>query len=343
MQRRLPILLIMFCALSSQAQTKHAESKRKDSTAHTRYVGKYEMAGNLIQFALQKGALVLAVPGAPIQELEYLGENKFKSKVFTDQHFLFIESNGEVVEVNTGAQQGAFKGKMIADRVELLSVAMDSLLTYHKSTEHFILRYSGVDADFVDTIAMDMEKNYDRILHDFKLDEIPMVTVRIYPDLESFHKGINFPGAPAQVLATAFGKDDIRMVSPNNAGPERWMLAYAAPHEFTHCVHLNVDYSPNNPRWLWEGVAQYEAGWFFDPNELENIRKKEFPSLASLDQGMEYMLGFVVIEAIKELWGFDTVIGLIKNHGDVQSVLNIDQNKFEEKVFERIYKKYVKS
>jgi len=252
-----------------------------------------------------------------------------------------VEDNGQVVEVNTGAQQGAFKGKKIADNVELFSVAMDSILTFHKSTEHFLLRYSGVDAVIADTIAMDMEKNYTRILHDFKLEKIPLVTVRIYPDLESFHRGINFPGAPDQVLATAFGKDDIRMVSPRNAGPERWMLAYAAPHEFTHCVHLNVDYSPNNPKWLWEGVAQYEARWFFDPNELESIKKKEFPSLASLDQGMEYMLGFVVIEAIKDLWGFDTVINLIKNHGDVQKVLNIDQIKFEEKIFERIYSKYV--
>jgi len=203
------------------------------------------------------------------------------------------------------------------------------------------LRYSGVDAVIVDSIALDMEKSYTRILHDFKLEKLPIVTVRIYPDLDSFHKGINFPGAPDQVLATAFGKDDIRMVSPRNAGPERWMFVYAAPHEFTHCVHLNVDYSPNNPTWLWEGVAQYEARWFFDPNELENIKKKDFPSLASLDQGMEYMLGFVVIEAIKDLWGFDAVINLIKNQGDVQKVLNIDQRKFEEKIFERIYSKYV--
>ena len=211
---------------------------------------------------------------------------------------------------------------------------MDSLLTFQKSTEHFLLRYNGVDAGIADTIAMDMEKNYTRILHDFKLEKIPMVTVRIYPDLESFHKGINFPGAPDQVLATAFGKTIFEWF------PQKTLALsvdgdYAAPHEFTHCVHLNVDHSPNNPTWLWEGVAQYEARWFFDPNELENIKKKEFPLLASLDQGMEYMLGFVVIEAIKGLWGFDTVINLIKNQGDVQKVSGIDQRKFEEKIFER--------
>jgi len=49
-----------------------------------------------------------------------------------------------------------------------------------------------------------------------------------------------------------------------------------------------------------------------------------------------------VIEAIKDLWGFDAVINLIKNHGDVEKVLNIDQKAFEEKIFDRIYSKYVK-
>lgn len=121
------------------------------------------------------------------------------------------------------------------------------------------------------------------------------------------------------------------------------MLAHFAPHEFTHCVHLNIDYSPNNPRWLWEGVAQYEAGWFFDPNELDIIRKKEFPPLANLNNGMEYMLGFVIIEAIKELWGFDTVISLIKNRGEIQKVLKIDEKLFEEKVYAHIYGKYIKN
>jgi hypothetical protein len=161
--------------------------------------------------------------------------------------------------------------------------------------------------------------------------------------LKSFHNGINFPGAADQVLATAFGTDDVRMVSPNNAGPEGWMLAYVAPHEFTHVVHLNVSYSPNNPTWLWEGVAQYEAGWFFNPNELEIIKKKEFPRLVQLNNGMEYMLGFVIIEAIKDLWGFDTVIDLIKQKGDVQKVLKINEKVFEQRVFEQIYKKYIKS
>jgi hypothetical protein len=342
MKRCFLIVLISITGFSVNAQsTSQLSERKKAANPDGRFVGKYEMNGNTIQFALQSDSLVLIVPGAPIQQLKYVGGNKFQSRVFTDQFFEFTETNGEVTEVNTGERDGAFKGKKIAAEVTLLSEVMDSLLIVQKSTEHFLFRYGVGDSVAVDTIAMDMEKNYTRILLDFGLESIPRVTVRIYPDLESFHKGINFPGAPDQILATAFGKDDIRMVSPNNAGRERWMLKYGVPHEFTHCVHLNIDYSPNNPRWLWEGVAQFEAGWFFDPAELENIRSKEYPVLAELNNGMEYMLGFVVIEAIKNLWGFDTVIDLIKNQGNVPQVLNIDDKTFEKKIFDWIYKKYV--
>lgn len=341
MQRSLVIVLIMLYGFSLKGQS-HS-GKRNEANPNARFVGVYELEGSVIQFALQKRALVLIVPGAPIQNLKNSGKNKFKSSDFKDQHFVFVENSGKVTEVICEQSRRTFRAKKISDKVQVLSVAMDSLLPLRKSTEHFRFMYSAIDSISVDTIAIDMEKNYKRILNDFKLKNIPTVNVRIYPGLESFHKGINFPNAPDQVLATAFGKDDIRMVSPNNPGPESWMLAYAAPHEFTHCVHLNIDYSPNNPRWLWEGIAQYEARWFFDPKELGIIGEKEFPALTDLSNGMEYMLGFVVIEAIKELWGFDTVISLIKTRGDVQKVLHIDDKLFEEKIFEHIYKRYIQN
>lgn len=301
------------------------------------------MEETVIQFAIQNDHLVLVVPGAPIQKLKSIGKNRFKSTVFEDQTFAFAEEGGKVTGVVSAEGATTVKGEKISDQAELHSISMDSILPLRKSTRHFLFLYGPADSITVDSIAAEMERYYNKILSDFKLKRIPNVAVRIYPDLTSFHKGINWQNAPDQVLATAFGKNDIRMVSPTNAGPERWMLAYVAPHEFTHCAHLNIDYTPNNPRWLWEGVAQYEAGWFFDPKELEIIRKKQFPSLADLNNGMEYMLGYVIIEAIKDLWGFDTVIRLIKNQGDVEKVLKIEGKVFEEKIYGHIYQKYIKT
>ena len=114
-------------------------------------------------------------------------------------------------------------------------------------------------------------------------------------------------------------------------------------HEFTHCVHLNIDYAPNNPRWLWEGLAMYEAGWLEDPAPLYVGFGNKFPPLAQITNGAEYMLGFVIIEAIKDQWGWDTIIALIKKHGDVQAVLNINQQAFEKIIYDRIYDKYIKA
>jgi hypothetical protein len=53
------------------------------------------------------------------------------------------------------------------------------------------------------------------------------------------------------------------------------------------------------------------------------------------------MLGYVIIEAIKEVWGMDAVIGLIKNRGDVPKVLGLTNAAFERQVFDRIYNKYI--
>jgi len=133
------------------------------------------------------------------------------------------------------------------------------------------------------------------------------------------------------------------MVSPHAVGVDSLMSMKGVTHEFTHCVHLNIDYSPNNPRWLWEGVAMFESEWFFDPAGIDIIKNKNFPSLSALNNGMEYMLGYVIIEAIKDIWGFDTVIRLIKKRGDVQAVLALKEKQFEEKIFEHIYEKYIKN
>jgi len=85
----------------------------------------------------------------------------------------------------------------------------------------------------------------------------------------------------------------------------------------------------------------YESDWFFDPAEVYRMNNNKFPSLDSLGNGMEYMLGFAIIEAIKEQWGFDTVVNLIRKRSNVQAVLKIGQQAFEKIIYDRIRKKYI--
>lgn len=301
--------------------------------------GRYEFDnGMAIQFKTKGQSLYLITPGNPLQEMETTTANTYRSKTLKNDEFVFSKPGDQVrVIVNSsfGSLEGTRKSADVVDNTE----TMDSLITLRSKSAHFEYWYNEIDKPLIDSLTVYLETSYDRILKDFKLSQLPVTRVKIYPDLKSFHISINQPDAPPEVLATAFGKDEFRMVSPAKGGED--MLKFIS-HEFTHCVHLNIIYSPNNPRWLWEGVAMYESGWFMDPSGLEDIKNKKFPLLSSLSNGMEYMLGYVVVEAIKDQYGFDKVIELIKTQGDTKKVFNLPEEEFSKKVFDGIHKKYVK-
>jgi hypothetical protein len=318
----------------------HCQENTSKAVDISKYTGKYEANGMTVQVALMDQKLILIVPGAPLQELQSAGANKYTTGFFSDEVFRFVVQNENVVEmVSERGGQSLVMKKTSATPDDFNK--NDSLLTLKKSTDHFALLYSKIDSGSIERIADILERDHKKIPADFQINQLPVITVRIYPDLESFHQAINAPGAPKELMATAFGKDDFRMVSPNAAEVDSAILMKGVTHEFTHVVHLNVDYSPNNPRWLWEGVAMYEANWFYDPSQIPGFPDKKFQPLSSLSGGMEYVLGYVIIEAIKDIWGFDTVLKLIKQKGNVEAVLKIDQKKFDDMIYERIYDKYV--
>ncbi len=327
-------LLIAFAGYSQPAT-----NTSNPSLSH--YVGKYETAGLAIQVMIHQGRLVLVVPGAPLQDLIWLEGNKFRSNTFDDAVFIFSEQDGKVTGLVSQGGGNSVELQRVSDMTDKLDAA-DSLLTLQTSTDHFTFLYSAFDSSIIEQLAGRLENDYDRILADFGLRELPKTTVRVYPDKQSFRRGINFPSGPEELLATAFGRDDFRMTSPNSVGAEDSMLLVKMiTHEFTHCVHLNITYSPNNPRWLWESVANFEAGWFVDPKEIDAVRNKAIPPLSKLN-GLEYQIGYVIVEAMKELWGFEKVVQLIKKRGDVRSVFKLSPQDFENKVYGHIYSKYLR-
>ena len=328
------LLLMTFCIY---AQTVSKATK----PSLLRYVGRYETNGFAVHVTLHQGRLVLVVPGSPIQNLIWVEGTTFRSDSFDDAFFTFAEENGNVIGLVSDNGGNSVELTKRSDAPYRLD-ATDSLLTVQTSTDHFTFLYSEIDSLIIGELAERLENAYHKILADFGLNKLPKTTVRVYPDKQSFHRGINFPLGPEDLLATAFGKDDFRMTSPNSVNAEdSFLLVKMITHEFTHCVHLNIDYAPNNPRWLWESVANFEAGWFIDPAEIEVVRKKAIPPLSMLN-GLEYQLGYVIVEAMKDLWGFEKVVQLIKERGDVQSVFQLSSKDFENKVYEHIYRKYLK-
>jgi hypothetical protein len=334
--KRFFVVMAWLIVFAAHAQT----GAEKNSNAFTKYVGKYEINGLVVQVALQQGVLVLVVPGAPLQKMIWLEEHKFRTGSFEDALFVFGEQDGRINRLLSQSPGNAIELQKVSDTVDNLD-ATDSLLTLTKSTAHFTFLYSEVDSLSIAQLARQLEDDYHRVLSDFGLRALPETKVRVYPDKKSFHRGVNFPDAPGELLATAFGKDDFRMTSPNSVNDDdSVLLVKMVTHEFTHCVHLNIDYSPNNPRWLWEGVANFEAGYFVNPAEIDVAKNKAIPPLSMLSNGLEYELGYVIIEAIKETWGFDKVVELIRKRGDTMAVFHVNQEVFEKKVYGHIYKKY---
>lgn len=334
--RNTTLLLLYFIITATYAQKgqlPHPEYKV--------YAGIYETNGFRVQIAVYHDTVTLVVPGAPLQKLIPNGNHRFKSADYNDSYFLFIAEGKKIVRMVSQDSHNAVELIKVSDTPDALNKG-DSLLSRKKSTRHFIFLFSDVDTVTVDTLAATLESSYQKIVTDFNIKGLPVITVRIYPTAESFHNGINFPGAPPNILATAFGKNDARMISPHAVtAKEGAMLTHHIAHEFVHCVHLNIDYAPNNPRWLWEGIAMYESGWFMNPAEIDVIKNNTFPSLMSLNNGLEYELGYVIMEAIHDLWGFNTILDLIKKRGDTNACLQISQEEFDRRVFNHIYQKYI--
>jgi hypothetical protein len=78
-----------------------------------------------------------------------------------------------------------------------------------------------------------------------------------------------------------------------------------------------------------------------NPKEIDVIKNRKFPRFATLSNGLEHELGYVIIETIQDLWSFAKVVELIKNRGDVPIVFQMSQEDFEAKIYEHIYTKYV--
>lgn len=333
--RKIAIVPLLFIVATSAAQ------KRSRHPEYNAYAGKYETNGFVVQVIVYHDTLTLVVPGAPPQKLIPSGEHRFKSADYADSYFSFIAEGKKVIRMISQGANNSVELVKVSDKPDALNRS-DSLLTRKKTTNHFTLLFSDGDKTTADTIAGKLESKYQKIMTDLNVKTLPMITVRIYPTAESFHDGINFTNAPPNILATAFGKADARMVSPHAVSAEEGaMLTHHIVHEFVHCVHLNIDYAPNNPRWLWEGLAMYESGWFIDPAGIDVIKNKAFPPLMALNNGLEYELGYVILEAVHDLWGPDTVIDLVKKRGDTNASLHIGQEEFDKRVYDQIYRKYI--
>jgi hypothetical protein len=190
------------------------------------------------------------------------------------------------------------------------------------TTEHFTLRHSAASASVVMAYGDALEANRERILSDLGVASTPRTEGHLHPDSASFAAatGVQARGAVESanrfhIVALPFAAD-------------------LAVHEFAHCVSMHLARAiPNNPTWLWESVAIYEAGQFVDPRGLSYLVAGQFPTFAQLnDRGGSYSIyevGYTVAEAIVDRWGLDGLRQLVVALGDSSSAFGVPISEVE--------------
>jgi len=219
------------------------------------------------------------------------------------------------------------------------------------SSKHFVIQFLSPDSVHAREILSTLEQSHDRILRDFGIKNLSgPIHAEIYPDIAHYHFAIGKPDAPDSDAGMAVDDNRFKMVSPGNPGSyhTRESLMKAAVHEFAHCVHyqflnrlgeqdqLKIANGQEAP-WLFEAMASFEAGQFYDPRRFEYLRKGQFPTLAELNDveqnGKVYDLGFVLMAFIESIWGREKVLGLLRLNGDIPNALGLSEAEFERKFY----------
>ncbi|MEM7664810.1 MAG: hypothetical protein AAF250_03060 [Pseudomonadota bacterium] len=157
------------------------------------------------------------------------------------------------------------------------------------------------------------------------------ITVEYWQDPEAYQTamedtlGMRAPGSRGYVT----GPDNVRILIVGQPDASR-----EAVHELIHALtlQLNPDFG-NNPRWLWESVAQYYAGERRDLAVLEGAFAKGCPTIETLNSpfdqgGTIYSVGYSIGEFVESKWGPKALPDLVVTNGDTDLTLGISLDEF---------------
>lgn len=214
-------------------------------------------------------------------------------------------------------------------------------------TNHFKIFYTKIDDKNIKEIADSVENNYTRIITNLQSQELPIVSIYLYADSASFREGVKnwVRNPPVFMQGITLGDSAIHMVSPDAPHSDGYQttIRYII-HEFAHCVSRHINKTiVNKPRWLWESIAIYEAKQTSDPHQLSYLVNQKPPTLSELNvlaKPYVYEVGYFIAEYLVEIKGNDVLNTLIKNNGNIQQTLNMDDEEFIKQWFAFVKKKY---
>jgi hypothetical protein len=214
---------------------------------------------------------------------------------------------------------------------------------FTQTSARFTLRYTMLDASSMADIMATLDREHARITGDLGVTDMPPVTVNLYPAPESFRAAVLpiIGPIPSFANGAVAGMSAVHVVSPNVSSTWTYRAGLTAiVHEFAHCVTLRVNPAfGNNPRWLWETVALYEAGQFTEARAIVTLIERSPPTLAQLnsfDNTLIYDVGANLGDFMVRTWGRDTLIALVRANGNIGQVLGLTEAQFLTRWFDVI-------
>jgi len=210
------------------------------------------------------------------------------------------------------------------------------------STNHFQINYTALDDGNIKEIADSLEVSYPKITAHLQSGDLPIVKVHFYESPHALKRA--FPGMPDWAIGQAINVTEIHMLSPNHSSQDYKTMIRNTKHEFAHCVSMKINPTiANNPRWLWEAVADYEANLPWDPHMLAYMVNQQPPPIAALNNFSDpkiYEVGYFIAQFIDESYGASALRSLIQNNGDLKATLNLNEEEFTRKWFAFVKSKY---
>lgn len=209
-------------------------------------------------------------------------------------------------------------------------------------TKHFKIYYTSLDDGNIREIADSLENNYPKITAHLQSGDLSVVNVHFYRNIADLQKV--FPDFPVWAVGQAISISEIHMISPNDPKQDYQTMIRNTKHEFAHCVSQRINSNiSNNPRWLWEAVALYEANFPWDPKMLPYLVNQQPPSLKELNELSNpriYEVGYYLAQFIFETYGATALKSLILNNGNLKDSLNMNEEEFTRQWFAFVKKKY---
>lgn len=217
-------------------------------------------------------------------------------------------------------------------------------IALNKETEHFLLYCSEKDKPLLEDLSKALESGFNKVTKDLDCTLEVKTIVKIYPDIDTFHKAIGKPDAPWWYVGE--GSEGVISITSD-------MTHVSAPkvvvHELTHII-TNSNFG-RLPEWLFQGIAMYE-GKETPISSIESavragVSSQNIPSLKELDidywsfadkGGYEY--SYVAVEFIINDFGYDKLNKFLRSPYNFKELFGLTEDEFNSKWVEYLKEKY---